>query len=59
MNSEDLRKKVYEACQSGHSWKSISTNFEVPKTSCRRVVEQLNSPTKESHKPNLKTKGNN
>jgi transposase len=40
------------------SWERISQKFEVPKSSCRKLVHHADCPRPPSHKPNLKIKGN-
>lgn len=58
MYSLDLKKRIRAARMRGMSWERISLKFEVPKSSCRKVVQQAECPRPPSHKPNLKVKGN-
>lgn len=58
MYSKDLRQKVYAARQRGLTWKTISTKFDIPRSSCCDIVRNINVPRPHSHKPNLKVKGN-
>ena len=58
MYSLDLKKKVIKARSKGWSWKRISDVFDMPMTSCRRIVARKDVPHPPSHKPNLKVKGN-
>lgn len=46
------------ARQRGQSWKTISDNFGVPKTSCWAIVKNIHVPRPTSRKPNLKVTGN-
>ena len=58
MYSEDLRNKVYQARQRGTSWNNISSNFGIPKTSCRNLVKAMNVSCHPPKPPNQKVKGN-
>jgi hypothetical protein len=58
MYSQDLKQKIYEAKLRGLSWKVISENFDVPTSSCRNIVKNINKPKGAVRKPNLKVKGN-
>jgi hypothetical protein len=58
MYSLDLKKKVHGARTKGWSWKRISEAFDIPMSSCRKIVANKDVPRPPSHKPNLKIKGN-
>jgi hypothetical protein len=58
MYSKDLKLKIYEARQKGRSWERISSDFGVPKSSCRGIVMNIHATRPPSHKPSLKVKGN-
>jgi transposase len=58
MYSLDLRKRICAARANGQSWKTISDRFNVPKSSCYGIVVNKGKQRPQSHKPNLKVKGN-
>jgi hypothetical protein len=58
MYSLDLKEKVIKARSKGWSWKRISEAFDMPMSSCRKIVAHKDVPRPPSHKPNLKVKGN-
>jgi hypothetical protein len=58
MYSKDLKEKIFSARQKGQSWNTISYNFGIPKTSCWKIVKNINAPRAPLRKPNLKVKGN-
>jgi hypothetical protein len=58
MYSNDLKKKICAARQKGRSWNRISSDFDIPKSSCRDIVKKIHLPRPLSHKSCLKVKGN-
>jgi hypothetical protein len=58
MYSSDLKKKICAARQKGRSWNRISSDFDVPRSSCREIIKKIHVPRPPSHKPSLKVKGN-
>ena len=58
MYSKDLKEKIFLARQRGQSWNTISSNFGVPKSSCWKIVKNINASRALPRKPNLRVKGN-
>ena len=58
MYSKDLKEKIFLARQRGQSWNTISSNFGIPKTSCWKIVKNINAPRALPKMPNLRVKGN-
>ena len=58
MYSKDLKEKICQARMMGQSWGTISVNFNVPKSSCCKIVKNIGAQRPLSKKPNLKVTGN-
>ena len=58
MYSKYLKENICQARMMGQSWGTISVNFNVPKSSCCKIVKNIGAQWPFSKKPNLKVTGN-
>jgi hypothetical protein len=58
MYSLDLKEKVIKAQSKGWSWKQISEVFNMPMSSCQKIIAYKDVPNPPSYKSYIKVKGN-